>query len=202
MDKYNKWINQYIENVDLSNIQWLCLNSDELSEFYQSNYLDFDEWQYVIDDDKTNYYSSPLGLHYLRLDYNKEDYKFLIGVVNNNINKKTIVAAMIYLDNYYIFDNQQEPFTYVSSIEVNSFFWRRGIFKKLCFNAIKFININQNILLSDESMMGRKYRVIEKFRKILVDCGFEKMIVVDDFNNYSKLYDLICYNNKKLKKIK
>ena len=91
---------------------------------------------------------------------------------------------MIFLDNYYIFDNQRESFTYISSIEVNS------------------INIDQHILLSYESEMGRKCGDIEKFKMCLIKNGFEKTIWVDDFGNYHDLYNLVCHNNKKLKKIR
>lgn len=202
MEIYNKWIDNYIKNIDLNKIEWICLNGDELDEFYQNNYLDYDEWKYVIDDDRSSYYQSPLGLRYLRFDYNSENYKFLLGVVDNNIGKKTIVAVMIYLDNYYMFEKQKEPFTYVSSIEVNSFFWNRGVFKKLCGEVINFIRREQDIIVSDESEMGRECSVIEKFKISLIENGFEKTIWVDNFSNYSDLYDLINSNNKKIRKIR
>ena len=200
MIDYNKWINNYIDGINLDEIEWLCLNIDGLNKFYEDNYLDSDIWQYVVDNNKNGFYCSPIGLRYLKIDNNDFNSKFLIGVVNNNINKKTIVGVMIYLDSYYIFNEQLEPLTYISSIEVNSFFWNRGIFKKICEESIRFINLEQNIILSNESEMGRIRNVGKVFREILIRNGFKGNIYFDDYMNYSKIFDLVCCKKRILTK--
>jgi len=200
MIDYNKWINNYIDGINLDEIEWLCLNIDGLNKFYEDNYLDRDIWQYVVDNNKNGFYCSPIGLRYLKIDNNDFNSKFLIGVVNNNINKKTIVGVMIYLDSYYMFNEQSEPLTYISSIEVNSFFWNRGIFKKICEESIRFINLEQNIILSNESEMGRIRNVGKVFREILIRNGFKGNIYFDDYMNYSKIFDLVCCRKRILTK--
>ena len=42
MTNEEKWIKEYIENVDLKNIEWIKLNSTELNEFFKKNYLEKD----------------------------------------------------------------------------------------------------------------------------------------------------------------
>ena len=191
MIDYDKWINNYIDGVNIDDIEWLCLNIDELNNFYDDNYLDRDIWKYVVDQNKNSFYCSPIGLRYLKIDNNDINCKFLIGVVNNNINKKTIVGVMIYIDSYYMFDEQLEPLTYISSVEVNSYFWNRGIFKKICEECIKVINLDQNIILSNESEMGRIRNVSKIFREILIKNGFRMGIIEDNYVNYMQILDLV-----------
>ncbi|MBQ6283069.1 MAG: hypothetical protein IJK66_06055 [Bacilli bacterium] len=172
-----KWKHNYIDNLDLSKIEWLKLSSGELEAFYNSNYIDRDLWQYVSNKDNTAFHT-PIGLRYLTFD-TCDKYNYLIGIVENNIGKNTIVAAMVYIDEYHMFVNQREPFTYISTMEVNSYFWNMGIFKELCKATLQIIK-NQHVLVTRESEMGEKCHVLANFRKILLESGFDKEIIVDD----------------------
>ena len=203
MNINNKWVSDYIENINLAEIEWIKLDVDELTRFYQENYLDMDEWKYITSDISDGYVCSPLGLRYLHFNYNKTEYKFLLGIVNNNIGKKTIVAAMVYLENYYMFVEQIQPLIYISSLEVNSYFWNNGIYKRMCEEIINFINPNQHIILSMESDMGRKYETGRIFKEILMKNGFKRTIWIDTFSIYSnkELYDIVCSKSKVLEKI-
>lgn len=37
---YNKWLDEFITDVDLSQLKWIKLNSHELVKFYEDNYYD------------------------------------------------------------------------------------------------------------------------------------------------------------------
>ena len=195
MKKTDKWINDYIKNIDLKKIEWIKLNCDELNYFFEQNYLDKNDWEYVCDEDANNIYPTLLGMSYLNVDNssNVKDYNFLLGVVNNNINKKTVVCATIYLDEYFMFEEQEVPVTYISSMEVNSYFRNRGLYKKMCEVLINFINPNQHIITTKESKLGIKYNTFNILKNTLVSNGFEKSIFED--NNgliNSELHDVVC----------
>ena len=195
MKKTDKWINDYIKNIDLKKIEWIKLNCDELNYFFEQNYLDKNDWEYVCDEVANNIYPTLLGMSYLNVDNssNVKDYNFLLGVVNNNINKKTIVCATIYLDEYFMFEEQEVPVTYISSMEVNSYFRNRGLYKKMCEVLINFINPNQHIITTKESKLGIKYNTFNILKNTLVSNGFEKSIFED--NNgliNSELHDVVC----------
>lgn len=195
MKKTDKWINDYIKNIDLKKIEWIKLNCDELNYFFEQNYLDKNDWEYVCDEDANNIYPTLLGMSYLNVDNssNVKDYNFLLGVVNNNINKKTVVCATIYLDEYFMFEEQEVPVTYISSMEVNSYFRNRGLYKKMCEVLINFINLNQHIITTKESKLGIKYNTFNILKNTLVSNGFEKSIFED--NNgliNSELHDVVC----------
>lgn len=198
----DRWISDCIDGVDLLNIEWVRFDENELKNFYRENYLDGDTLRYVANEPNVVYFYSPLGLRYLSFNYNNTNYKFLLGIVKNKVGKKTIVAAMIYLENYYMFEEQKYPLTYIYSLEVNSYFWNNGVYKRLCEAVINFINHDQHIILSTESDMGRKCRVGGIFKEILVRNGFKKTIWMDTFSNYSnpEFYDVVCSKNKVLEK--
>ena len=198
----NKWFNDYIKNVDIGKIEWIKLNCDELEYFFEQNYLDKNGWEYVCDDAASNVYPTLLGMSYLNFNnsLNNKEYSFLLGVVNNNINKKTVVCATIYLDKYFMFEEQEAPVTYISTMEVNSYFRNKGIYIKMCEVLIDFINSNQHIITSKQSKMGIKCNVFEILKNILISKGFNNYIFVN--NNglvNSELHDIVC-SNKVLKK--
>lgn len=173
------------------------LNNDELEQFYENNYLDIDEYKYVSDN-KFGFFT-PIGLNYLSFDLLDNKYNYLLGIVDNNIGKKTIVSAMIYLDKYYVFEEQDVPLTYISSVESNYYFRDKGLYKKLCTEIINFINPYQHILISSESDMGRIYGVINKLRNTLISCGFDGLVFVDDGLIYSNFDFYNAVNSKKRK---
>ena len=142
---------------------------------------------------------------YLNLNSPKDNnrtYNFLLGIVDNNIGKKTIVSSIIYLDSYNLFKDQDKPLTYISTVEVNSYFRNKGIFTKMCQELLNFINPEQHILTSHQSRMGEKIHLVDKFTKILMDKGFQNYIL-KDYHNHStflELHDKICSKSKTLKR--
>ncbi|MBQ8892205.1 MAG: hypothetical protein IJ068_05060 [Bacilli bacterium] len=202
MKKIRKWEKDYIDNVDISNVLWLKLNAQELDEFYRKNYFDEELFQSVAT--SHSYYHSPLGLYYLSLENSSSlyNYSYLIGVVDNNIGKKTIVAAMTYLENYKLLVDQKVPLTYISTVEVNSYFQKMGLFKRMCEEVTKYINFNQHILTSHESITGEKIHAFEIFKNILIKNGFKKCIWLNSYlnNEHLNMHDYLIEENKILKK--
>lgn len=125
----------------------------------------------------------------------------MLGVVDNSIDKKTIICSIVYLDRYFIFVKQQEPLTYVSTVEVNSFFRNQGVYKKMCDIFFDFINPNQHILTSRQSEMGKKCKVYEILKKAAIKKSFEKCILEDNYGlSNLELEQMVCYKQKLLKK--
>ena len=92
-----------------------------------------------------------------------------------------------------MFEEQEVPVTYISSMEVNSYFRNRGLYKKMCEVLINFINPNQHIITTKESKLGIKYNTFNILKNTLVSNGFEKSIFED--NNgliNSELHDVVC----------
>ena len=202
MEKFKKWENDYINNVDLEKIKFIKITKNELGEFIQNNYFDTEYMQYVHSK-KENSIPSLFGLTYLNFKSSemKNDYSFILGITDNNINKKTIICAVVYLDEYYMFQNQKEPFTYISTIEVNSFFRKMGIYKKVCNMLVNFINPNQHVLTSEESLMGKECNTFEILKQSLINNGFQKLIVENNYDFFeSELYNTVFNNGKSLKK--
>ena len=202
MTNEEKWIKEYIENIDLKNIEWIKLNSTELNEFFKKNYLDKGLCEYVCNK-VDNLYPTPLGMHYLNFcsPINFPQCSFLLGVVDNIVGKKTIVCSITYFDEYFTFADQIEPLTYISTIEVNSFFRNQGLCKRIFEIFFDFINPNQYILTSQLSLLGRECKVYDILIKSAIKKGFEKSISKDNHNlGNSQLRAMICYKSKTLKK--
>ena len=205
MDNINKWYNDYIKNVDLEKIQWIKFNANELDAFLENNYLDREVWEYVHDKNASSIFPTLLGMNYLSTNssMNNKEYSFLLGIVDNNIGKKTVVAAAIYLDEYIIFTDQEIPVTYISTLEVNSFFRNKGIYKKMCEVLINFINPDQHIVITKQTEMGAKCHVFDILRNTLISNEFHNCIFEDNHGIiHSKLHDIICSKHKVLTKAK
>lgn len=203
MKNLDKWINNYIKNVNLDEIEWIKLNTTELDSFLEDNYLDKEEWEYVHDDNANSLYPTLLGMNYLNINspINDKEYSFLLGIVDNNIGKKTIVAATIYLDEHLIFTDQDRPVTYISTMEVNSFLRKRGIFKKMCKMLINFVNPNQHIVTTKQTEMGLVCKTFNTLSNTLIYNGFENYIFEDNYGMiHSELHDIVCSKQKVLKK--
>ena len=203
MQNMNRFIKDYIENVDLERIKWIKLNSKELDSFFEENYLDKKNWEYILDDNASNLFPTILGMNYLNLDdpNNNKLSSFLIGIVDNNIDKKTVICATIYKEKYYIYNDQEVPVTYITTMEVNSYFRNKGVYKKMCEALIDFINPYQHIVTTKESQMGIKCNTFETLKRILISNGFKNRIFQD--NNgliSSELHEVICFRQKVLKK--
>lgn len=170
-----------------------------MERFLLDNYYDSDFSSYVLSDD--GFFYVPLGLNYLSFEHcnRYSNYNFILGVIDNNINKKTIVAAIIYIDKDYLFTEQTLPLTYISSVEVNSYFRNKGILTKMTEELINFINPNQDILVSEESELGRRCGVYSKIRNNLINKGFTNYIWIDN-NDYNEEIDI--YNSLVKKRTK
>ena len=202
MNNIDKWINEYINNIDLNNIEWICLNANELNMFFDINYLDKELWQYVLDTKASKLFPTPLGMYYLNFNspINEKKYKFLLGIVNNNINKKTIVSSIIYLDKYYLFNDQKEALTYISTVETNKYLQHLGIYKMMCKALYNYINHNQHILTTKESELGKIYHTFNILKNTLKELGFQKNLFEDNNSICNQeLYNLICSKEKVLK---
>lgn len=205
MENTNKWIKEYIKNIDLKKIKWIKLNPEELNMFFNENYWDKDVCEYVCNKDDVNIYPTLLGMHFLNLNDSINDktyrYSFLLGIVDNNIGKKTIVCATIYLYEYFMFTNQEKPVTYISTMEVNSYFREMGIYKKMCETLINFISPNQHVIITKQTEMGEKCHVFEILKEKLLKNSFKNYVFEDDNPlTDSKLRDIVCSKSKILKK--
>ena len=202
MKNNNKWIKEYIDNINLNDIKWIKLNASKLNIFFNDNYLDKEIWQYVYDKDANKLFPTPLGMSYINFNspINDKTSSFLLGIVDNNIKKKTIIAATIYLDEYYLFTDQIQPLTYIITAEVNYYFRNLGIYKKMCKELYNYIKLNQHILTTRESELGKICHTYKILKESLLASGFNQKIFED--NNCQcnqELYNLLCSKTKILK---
>lgn len=180
-EEERKWQSEYIDYVDISDIEWIKLNPEELQTFFDENYFDKELYKWVAT--YGNSFITPFGLHYLNFDP-LGGMTTLLGVVDNNIGKKTIVAAVVYNENYYFLQDQGAPLTYLSTIETNSFFWYQGTFKQTCDVWSKIINPKQHVMISRESETGKVVGVAKAIENALRRNGFRENIIVDENLNY------------------
>lgn len=179
----NEVYKNYIEGIDLNNIKYINLTNDELMKFYIENYYDSKNGVLAETYDDSLGLNSPIGMYFLNFE-SMPGMKYVLGVVNNNINKKTIVSALVYCDEYKMFSNQKDYITYLSTVETNLYFRNKGLYHDLISNSFKFINPNQNILISEISNMGKECHVYNSFIQIFRNKGFMMSInnESDEFN--------------------
>ena len=168
--------------------------------FFDNNYFDMSNYSFVFDKGNLDV---PIGMHYIEFT-EMPGLKYILGVINNNIDKKTIVAALGYVDDYLLFNDQKEFITYISTVEVNRYFRNMGLCKELIDRAsLLFININQNILISELSEMGRLSHVDKIFVNTLTSYGFDKDFRSDNYNfDVRKYHEFIRKDKHKVKKLK
>ena len=173
---FNKWKHEYIDDLNLDNIEYLDLSQDELYMFLDDNYIDKATNSYASNQKLTN---TPIGLvflnHYLRSD-NSIEKRYLIGVANNNKGTKTIISVFKYCNNYYFFEEQKVPLTYIISIEVNQYFRDMGHFNRIVLESLNHIDINNPVITTVESEMGSRIGTIRKLKEIYYNNGFDKDI--------------------------
>lgn len=192
---YDKWYKEYIEGIDINNIKYINILSSELKDFYFNNGYDISSGNIIISDDASFSWTTPRGMHYLQFD-NMPGMKYILGIVNNNINKKTIISALVYCDDYKIFSNQVDFITYLSTVETNMYFRNKGLYHDLIVNSFKFINQSQNILISEISNMGKKCHVYDSFIQIYKSMGFRMDISNEnDFFNYEDYFEYLKKKN-------
>ena len=181
---YDKWYSNYIDGIDINKIKYVCISDEELKSFYKENGYVARKGSFIKSDDGTYEWIAPRGMHYLQ--FNKMmGMKYIIGIVNNNINRDTIISALAYVDDYKLFTEQDKFITYFSTVETNVYFRGMGLFKELILNSYDFINHNQHILISGESIMGKKCNFYRSINDIYREKGF-KMDIRSDTDNFDE----------------
>ena len=183
----NEVYKNYIEGIDISKIEYVNLTNEELMKFYKDNYYDSKNGTLAETYDDSLGWSSPIGMYYLNFR-SMPGMKYILGIVPNNINKKTIVSALVYCDEYKITSEQKEYITYLSTVETNMYFRNRGLHNDLIKNVFKFINHNQNILISEISNIGKSCHVYDTFVKTFRNNGFYM-----DISNEDEVFDKDIY---------
>lgn len=184
-DKYY----DYIDGVDLDNIEYVHYNYLELMSFLYNNYYDYEEEKFIVNDDSIN--PSIYGMHYLGYE-EKVENEYILAISKNNKGLYTIIGMLCYINNHKIIIGQKRPITYFYLIEVNKYFRENGIFKKLVENACKYISFENPIIISLESTMGKCCNVTNKTIELLRNNGFNEDIrsedsrIDDDYINYLK----------------
>lgn len=176
----NKWYKDYIEGVDISSTNYLNFTNEELLNFYRNNYYDIYDGELVSSYEDSIGWLSPIGMYFLNFE-KMVGMKYVLGIADNSINKKTIVSALCYIDDYILFPEQIKYLTYLSTVETNYFFRGMGLHKQLIDNSYQFIPKDQNILVSELSKLGIKYRIDILLEKIYRINGFRMDIRSDTY---------------------
>lgn len=178
---YDKWYNDFIDEVDLSNINWVKLNSEELLNFYNNNYYDKDIDCFVLSTKENSMVVSPFGLELTSYSSDNACYEFihLLGIVPNRKGTYTIVSK-IKMHEKYKYVSDMDECIFIDYIEVNRFFRQRGIYKLTIDALTKFIDLNKNIVLTNETKEGKECRVHELFRKILNENSFVGVVKTEE----------------------
>lgn len=169
--KFDKWFKGYVEGVNLENIEWVKLNYDQLMKFYYKYYFDDDYEEFVMSRGEDDSFL-PFGMTYLPINPGTSRDEYILGLCDNQSGTKTIVACMIFDPSYNLDREVVESVTYIKTIETNTFFQKKGVFNKMINEILKFINKDQNILTTHESVRGRVVHVLEKMRNAVTKQGF------------------------------
>ncbi len=197
-----KWQKEYIDNINIDNISYLNLTPNELRDFFFDNYLDTKEWTFVTD--SINHSYRPIGLLYLNYDNFDEKNKYeinkryLIGVVNNNKGKKTIVSCIKYCFDYDFYENQVIHLNYFMTVEVNKYFRGKGLCKDIIKEYTKYIDYNNPLIITLESEMGKLCSTHNIITNNLRENGYEQDI--RSIADCSQEYINMLTNTFKLKK--
>ena len=174
-EKYNKWYNNYIEGVNLEEIEWRKFNFNELISFLHRNYYDEEYESFVMVRDENNNFS-PIGMTYLT--FNKLDARdeYLLGLVKNKKGSKTIVACMIFKSKCILEFDSIKPVTYIETVETNKYFQCNGLFTQMINELPNFIDNSQNILITPDEGVGKEVEVNERIKTILLAKGLTEDI--------------------------
>ncbi len=185
-ETYKRWLKEYISDLDINNIEYLSLTEDELNFFIMNNYLDYITLRLVSR--KGDPYR-PIGLTYLAFDNIKtnnsyeKSKRYLIGVCTNKKGTKTIISCIKYFSEYYHMDTG-EPLTFIATIETNEYFRNKGLCKQIIDKLPNYVNMNQPLIITEESPMGRVCKTISLVSDSLLKNGFiERIQTVGEFTN-------------------
>ena len=116
----DKWYKDYIAGINIRNVEYLNFTNDELLNFYIKNYYDIKTGEFVSSFDDSIEWLSPIGMYFLNFE-KMIGMKYVLGITDNLINKKTIVSALCYIDDFVLFFEQIKYLTYLSTTETNFF---------------------------------------------------------------------------------
>jgi len=175
-----KWLQDYDishdENVplDKDKIKWLQLDYNGMQKFLEENYTD-DNGNHI------GWYNSMLynvlGMKYLAYSNIVPGFNYLIGVISNNINKQTIVACLCYQKNRIWSLTQEEPVNFIQMIETNRSYRKQGIFNMLVEKIMPCLNLNQDLVTTDEYDDGLSCHTVTRLKNTLEEQGFEKEVL-------------------------
>jgi hypothetical protein len=143
---------------DYSKLNYYKFNENEFDEFVRINYLD----KYHTVSWRTNGNYNLLGLTYTSFDGPRHNNNFLVSTLPNDRHKETIVGIIKYNPNYQ--NMTSYPVTYVSYVETNHFYQRKGVYKNMVNLLIENIPLNQHLITSMESDVGKivgTHKIIE-----------------------------------------
>jgi len=177
LSKLKTWLNDYIVTIEKESIKWQVLSFDELQEFFKNNYYDNTSNEFVYwyeSDDRL-----PIGMYFLTYPKRKRDIKYFVGTIKNNLNKETIIGCISYNDDCQIGENC-DLVTSIEGVEINYFYRGQGLLKKLISEFSKVVDKNQNILVTNETPMGKKYQVMRHLQDGLMEHNFNADIRFED----------------------
>ena len=164
-----KYYSNYIVDINLDNIKFKTFTYNELMAFLLLNYYDINNncvvgWE--IDG-----FIHPLGMKYLEFSIPCKDNSYILGLVDNEAGKKTIAFCMEYNDNYETYLEDEEKTVYITFIETNYYFKRKGVLKK-AFEYIKkeFIKYS-SVILTSMSDEGKEINLFDRIVKVFDGSG-------------------------------
>ena len=158
----------YAVEFNLEGITWKSLTKEEMKDFLFDNYYingDFITWN----DDDTIF-----GMHYLQ--WHLYTNKYFIGTIKNNIDKETIVGCISYFNSHKIYGNVN----YISTVEINYFYQGMRLLNEMYKNFINELDFDKDVMITNESMIGRECHVINNLEKTLKKVKYNKNIIIDD----------------------
>lgn len=163
-----KIVLDYIKEFKLEDITWKSLTKEKMRKFLFDNYYINDNFITWNDNDTI------FGMHYLQW-YLYTD-KYFIGTIKNNIDKETIVGCISYFNYHKIYGNVN----YISTVEINYFYQGMKLLNEMYKNFINELDFDKDIMITSESMIGRKCHVINDLKKALKKVKYDKNIIIDD----------------------
>ena len=158
----------YIVELDLEDITWKSLTKEEMKDFLFDNY--YINGNFIIWNDNDTVF----GMHYLQWHLYTD--KYFIGTIKNNIDKETIVGCISYFNSHKIYGNVN----YISTVEINYFYQGMRLLNEMYKNFINELDFNKDVMITNESMMGRECHVINNLEKTLKKVRYNKNIIIDD----------------------
>lgn len=175
--EFYKYYKDYIEGVDLTNIEFKHFNYQELLEFLNQNYYDKDFQKSVYWE--PDGFMSPFGMYYLDFITCTEDTSYLMGITNNSKGGKTIAFCMIYDASFGPIDEENNKVGYINTIETNYFFRKKGILNRALEHIKNTFKDYEVLVFSPESITGNKISITKKISEI-----FDKNITIMTEDEY------------------